>query len=422
MDLEVRESTGGDIMVSSLGTGATKGASRSPSPCPYVAPHLNPRVASGAPIRVAGRPGTRQSVSVMGNHCQQQQTTRKVDKDYCFLYPPPGGDKDLTGNQEALPPISLQASPSANTRSSPLPTGVWVDNSREVSDEIKGAGSTNSNNCRREESPSPPKFEVSSLSTRSRQVRSFTPTNIPKNPASTLDVDYTQKRARTWVCPDTPSPPLMRVGKLFENNDSCRNKETKKAKIKVRPRHLNIVRDTGGISQNTLAEKKHQNGDGRQSDRKGLTRNLSYQFIEMAVENRPSLQRKHSDSILSALRGGQSRDKKTPSGRFEPRPATVATSQRRVVNRYDGRGSCGNFTKTMYTSKKGNTCERRGNTEGFRNDGIIDGVVDEEKKERIIQWLIGVENCAAEAPPIVDIVPEMPPQTDTAIHIVYKGD
>lgn len=47
---------------------------------------------------------------------------------------------------------------------------------------------------------------------------------------------------------------------------------------------------------------------------------------------------------------------------------------------------------------------------------------DDEKEERIIQWLLGVQ-VLAEPPPIMpDLDHPEPQQTDTAIHVVYDGD
>jgi hypothetical protein len=45
---------------------------------------------------------------------------------------------------------------------------------------------------------------------------------------------------------------------------------------------------------------------------------------------------------------------------------------------------------------------------------------DSEMRRRIQEWLEGVDE--AEHPPVQDIEDEGPPQTDTAIHIVWDGD
>lgn len=46
-----------------------------------------------------------------------------------------------------------------------------------------------------------------------------------------------------------------------------------------------------------------------------------------------------------------------------------------------------------------------------------------DTEQRIISWLIGVKDSEPEEPlaPFFEYV-DLPPQTDTAVHIVYKGD
>jgi hypothetical protein len=57
------------------------------------------------------------------------------------------------------------------------------------------------------------------------------------------------------------------------------------------------------------------------------------------------------------------------------------------------------------------------------DDDDSDSVEDSDMRQRIHNWLDGVEDAAAEHPPHQeDILDEGPPQTDTAIHIVYEGD
>ena len=50
------------------------------------------------------------------------------------------------------------------------------------------------------------------------------------------------------------------------------------------------------------------------------------------------------------------------------------------------------------------------------------GVEEGEREQRILDWLIGVENEEAERPPSPSIIDEEPVQTDTALHIVYDGE
>jgi hypothetical protein len=50
-----------------------------------------------------------------------------------------------------------------------------------------------------------------------------------------------------------------------------------------------------------------------------------------------------------------------------------------------------------------------------------DEPTDEEKRQRIFDWLDGLDDENAEPPPTPEIDDE-PVQTDTAIHIIYKGD
>lgn len=48
---------------------------------------------------------------------------------------------------------------------------------------------------------------------------------------------------------------------------------------------------------------------------------------------------------------------------------------------------------------------------------------DSDKDHMIINWLIGVDNEDPEEVPEPEIeYPDEPPQTDTALHIVYDGD
>lgn len=56
------------------------------------------------------------------------------------------------------------------------------------------------------------------------------------------------------------------------------------------------------------------------------------------------------------------------------------------------------------------------------SDQVFSDPEEEEREQRIIDWLIGVENEEAERPPTPCIVEEEPAQTDTAIHIVYDGE
>lgn len=59
-----------------------------------------------------------------------------------------------------------------------------------------------------------------------------------------------------------------------------------------------------------------------------------------------------------------------------------------------------------------------------KNENVVEGDHDDDEKEqRIIEWLIGVREADSSRPPTpVTPIDSEPPQTDTAIHIVYNGD
>ena len=57
---------------------------------------------------------------------------------------------------------------------------------------------------------------------------------------------------------------------------------------------------------------------------------------------------------------------------------------------------------------------------GSKNTVQEDSAESEEERERIVQWLVGVER--ADTPPMQEIIDDEPVQTDTAIHVVYNGD
>jgi len=62
------------------------------------------------------------------------------------------------------------------------------------------------------------------------------------------------------------------------------------------------------------------------------------------------------------------------------------------------------------------------NTEEEEDDDDDDDEDDELKRQMVMDWLQHLESVVLERPtsPVIDA--DVPPQTDTAIHIVYDGD
>ena len=56
----------------------------------------------------------------------------------------------------------------------------------------------------------------------------------------------------------------------------------------------------------------------------------------------------------------------------------------------------------------------------YENGDAFDSESDNEKDSRIMEWIIGVEQLAEPPPEPPAVIDEDPPQTDTAIHIVYE--
>lgn len=76
-----------------------------------------------------------------------------------------------------------------------------------------------------------------------------------------------------------------------------------------------------------------------------------------------------------------------------------------------------NLLKLKQISGPANVKKRAVRTEDTGYD------TDDEKEHRIVQWLIGVENCSSdtEQPPDIQEI-STNEKRDTAIHIVYEGD
>lgn len=66
--------------------------------------------------------------------------------------------------------------------------------------------------------------------------------------------------------------------------------------------------------------------------------------------------------------------------------------------------------------------DKRNDDDGLDKEGYADSDTDSDKDQRVLNWIIGV-NDVAEPPeePKIEHVDE-PPQRDTAIRIVYDGD
>ena len=63
-----------------------------------------------------------------------------------------------------------------------------------------------------------------------------------------------------------------------------------------------------------------------------------------------------------------------------------------------------------------------GDNNNVAEDDNDDDEDDEMKRQRIEDWLQHLDNVVLDRPPSPVIDEDVPPQTDTAIHIVYDGD
>ena len=73
------------------------------------------------------------------------------------------------------------------------------------------------------------------------------------------------------------------------------------------------------------------------------------------------------------------------------------------------------------TSKRGsNKLKQSASEQRDDGDDSFDSSGGGDSKDRIVQWLLGVEK--ADTPPPSDDINDDPVQTDTAIHVVYNGD
>lgn len=203
-------------------------------------------------------------------------------------------------------------------------------------------------------------------------------------------------RTKSWVAPDSGTSPT-KLETLFERQQITINSNSNKKHLKGTSQKI-----YSGLRRNSTQ------GDLSRRTKAVLPRNLSD----------PKMHRNNDTR-------GYSRSSKPPHHPSHHHQTTKRLDSRGDTDKSknDSRHNSGKNSSSNLSQERLYTLEAMGRQESSATETTAADEDEDDafERDRIIQWLIGVES-SAEEPPLQPDIEDDPPQTDTAIHIVYEGD
>ena len=235
----------------------------------------------------------------------------------------------------------------------------------------------------------------------------------------------TQVRHKT-ACTESEANPGPKLETLFERNGTSRALTSRRGDDS-KP-DVQMRRNTHSFSSIISLQTNNPGNPLTASKRTKSQSNLS-KVSENGQQNgfsekRPTMTRYRSDTNLNIHSNNNAL---MPSSRFN----RVSTTGKPRKIRTNGQGPSKPAPIVREVKRESQATqlqqEQTLNAQNLRlqstsSAGDPEAQEDYEMRQRIHEWLDGVDNAAIEHPPSQDILDEGPPQTDTAIHIVWNGD
>ena len=231
--------------------------------------------------------------------------------------------------------------------------------------------------------------------------------SVSNNSGNLKNPGFLKHRNKTWCATETNTGHNPKLETLFERNG-----------VSQRTRGTGAVTNRGSTAITRMRNHRFASTDSASPS--GANPSLSKRTTSLSDlttlnknnNSRPKVRR------FQGGRSEQNMDRPTTS--MTPRRSSLTTAGAASARRQTASGRPAlNHSVSQPLSKR----QQQLNDQDLRNgNGLSPGSPESDSdfiNERILSWLQGV---TCDAPPTEDVAEEEPPQTDTAIHIVYQGD
>lgn len=221
-------------------------------------------------------------------------------------------------------------------------------------------------------------------------------------------------RSKTWVVPEqtqtAPDESSLKLESIVNKKNGLNLVNTPRSNGYSSKLSSRFSTSSGNNNSNHIKKKlKHCSSDST------IQKNFKIAPIDQFTRSKTFIKRVSSDHQIKHQRDSSVNRNDYTNNR------TLSIEKTSALTRQQKRMFSGNingmrrYSSTLELTQKNSSYS----DEHDQNDDLSD--TESEKGNYILNWLIGVENEDAEVPPEPDIdYADEPPQTDTAVHVVYE--